>query len=158
LFEKADEKFLFLAFCFEIRRFNKFLASSDFEFKTYLPLQLDGTCNGFQHLALMSHELTLFDSLNLSNSSKADNPKDFYSHILTLLEGYLQEKYKNSRGEEKESFSRLLKLGLNRNNVKKIIMTKPYNSTDSTLSSYLKSSLILYKTETSKEDPSIKFN
>nr|ABR20838.1 RNA polymerase [Fusarium proliferatum] len=159
LLEKADEKFLFLAFCFEIRRFNKFLASSDFEFKTYLPIQLDGTCNGFQHLALMSHELTLFDSLNLSKSSKADNPKDFYSHILTLLEGYLQEKYKNSRNEEeRESFSRLLKLGLNRSNVKKIIMTKPYNSTDTTLSSYLKSSLILDKTETSKEDPSIKLN
>jgi hypothetical protein len=108
----------------------------------------------------MSHELTLFDSLNLSKTSKSEDPRDFYSHILSLLDGYLQEKYKSSdsNSKERESYGRLMNLGLSRDNVKKVIMTKPYNSTDITLSNYLRSSLIVDRTEASSTDPEVKFN
>jgi hypothetical protein len=108
----------------------------------------------------MSYELELFDSLNLSKIDKSEDPKDFYGHILNLLEGYLVEKYnsENITNDQKEAYSRLMNIGLARNNVKKVIMTKPYNSTDVTLSEYLRSSLIVDRTEVSNTDPDKKFN
>lgn len=51
----ADEKFLLLAFCIEMRRFDLFINSNKNEFKTYLPIQLDVICNGYQDLALLSN-------------------------------------------------------------------------------------------------------
>lgn len=52
LISKAKDKLLFLAFCLEFKRFYEFCTSEDsFEFLTYLPFQLDATCNGFQHMA-----------------------------------------------------------------------------------------------------------
>ena len=149
LVSEADEKFLFLSFCLELRRFDKFLLSDKKEFKTYLPIQLDGTCNGFQHLALMSNELDLFESLNLYDSNKDKDPKDFYRHLLNIVEGYLQLKYNECKDEKlKIQYKRIIDLGLTRKNVKMLIMTKPYNSTDRTLTRYLRSSLIIHnKTE-----------
>ena len=63
---KAKDKLLFLAFCMEYNRFINFIDNENvLEFKTYLPIQLDATCNGFQHLALLSNEEILFKELNL---------------------------------------------------------------------------------------------
>lgn len=91
LVNKADEKYLFLSFCLEMRRFDNYLNNENiYEFKTYLPIQLDGTCNGFQHLALLSNETKLFESLNLFEAKKSDDPKDFYEHIIKSINIYLE--------------------------------------------------------------------
>lgn len=55
LLSTAKDKLLFLSFCIEYLRYYDFLSNETLsEFKTYLPVQLDATCNGFQHLALLS--------------------------------------------------------------------------------------------------------
>lgn len=60
LLSKAKDKLLFLAFCMELKRFYTFFINQALmEFETYLPIQLDATCNGFQHMALLSNEKTL---------------------------------------------------------------------------------------------------
>ena len=51
LLNKANNKVLFLSFCMEYKNFHH-----QYSFYTYLPIQLDATCNGFQHLALLSNE------------------------------------------------------------------------------------------------------
>lgn len=57
LLKKAKDKLLFLSFCMEWKRFNDFFINENTtEFHTYLPIQLDATCNGFQHMALLSNE------------------------------------------------------------------------------------------------------
>lgn len=117
LISEADNKFLFISFCFEMRRFNTFLNNIYItEFKTYLPIQLDGTCNGFQHLALLSNETKLFESLNLAKANKNDNPHDFYQAVVNLVNIYLKDKISSSKisDEIKESYKRLIKLDINR--------------------------------------------
>lgn len=50
LLKKAKDKLLFLSFCMEYKRFHDFYLNTTFmQFQTYLPIQLDATCNGFQH-------------------------------------------------------------------------------------------------------------
>ena len=61
LLSKAKDKLLFLAFCMEFERFYNFTTDENqMLFYSYLPIQLDATCNGFQHMALLSNEETLF--------------------------------------------------------------------------------------------------
>ena len=134
-----DNKFLFLAFCFEMRRFNTFWSSESIhEFKTYLPVQLDGTCNGFQHLALLSNETSLFDSLNLAEAKKSDRAKDFYQSIIDPLIIYLEDKKSTSEDPKiVESCERLIKLNINRSNIKTALITILYNATSTSFVEYI---------------------
>jgi len=78
-----------------MKRFHSFLSQDSIhEFKTYLPIQLDGTCNGFQHLALLSNETEIFGKLNLLESTKDNDPEDFYKHILEKLTIYIEKALK----------------------------------------------------------------
>ena len=132
-----------------MRRFNNFLNNENIHvFKTYLPIQLDGTCNGFQHLALLSNETQLFESLNLYEAKKSDDPKDFYEHIINNINIYLENRRNSVKSEEeKDSYNRLIQLGLSRSNIKPAIMTKPYNAKDKTLVNYIKDTLIFNHSE-----------
>lgn len=163
LLAKATDKLLFLSFCMEYNRFYDFYTDEkQMVFSTYLPVQLDATCNGFQHMALLSNEAILFEVLNLvSDSSQANKdsvsllPKDFYNFLLHKLIKYFQSKvdcgiiYDDSKtvkkrsDKEKGSFERLLKFIWNRAHVKKCIMTIPYNSSAQSMKNYLVSNIHL---------------
>jgi DNA-directed RNA polymerase len=59
-------------------------------FQTLLPIKLDATCNGLQHMALLSNEQTLFKKLNLVSKAKGQKtnnepPSDFYNFLLHKL-------------------------------------------------------------------------
>lgn len=61
----------------EFKRFyNIYNAENLTHFETYLPIQLDATCNGFQHMTLLTNETKLFKELNLSGVDV--NNKDKY--------------------------------------------------------------------------------
>lgn len=78
LIKHAKEKLLFTAFCIEYKRYHNFYNNGgSTEFSTYLPIQLDATCNGFQHLALLSQESKIYEELNLTSKGK-----DFYTFLL----------------------------------------------------------------------------
>lgn len=129
LLDKAKDKLLFLSFCIEFKRFYNFQTNENLmEFETYLPIQLDATCNGFQHLALLSNEKVLFKELNLTSHN--DKPKDFYNFLLHKLKLIFEHKVSlNELIDDKTSgsYDRLNNFIWDRAFVKKAIMTIPYN-------------------------------
>lgn len=86
---------MFLSFCFEYRRFVEFMNKKDVTvFYTYLPIELDASCNGYQHLVLFLL-IKLLNKLNLSNSTHDDDPDDFYTYILEKAYSYIKANIKN---------------------------------------------------------------
>lgn len=158
LVSKAKDKLLFLSFCMEFKRYHEFLEDENqMEFYTYLPIQLDATCNGFQHMALLSNEDTLFKELNLvsSNDNKPranidTKPNDFYDFLLHKLLNFFSSKIDNnelidnSKGKHrgKGSYERLHNFLWERAHVKKSIMTIPYNSSSKSMKRYIAESLV----------------
>ena len=154
LLKKAKDKLIFLAFCMEFKRFYNFYTDENaMEFHNYLPIQLDATCNGFQHMALLSNEDTLFKELNLVSNIKSKDkeisntpPSDFYNFLLHKLTNLFESKC--NKGEtidpkNKGSYERLSNFLWNRSHIKKAIMTIPYNSSSRSMKNYLASNLII---------------
>lgn len=57
---QSENKLMFIAFCFEYNRFLDCLDNVNTTyFETYLPVRLDATCNGYQHIALLSLDTNL---------------------------------------------------------------------------------------------------
>lgn len=144
LLNKAKDKLLFIAFCIEYKRYNEFLNNENtFEFHTYLPIQLDATCNGFQHLALLSNEVTLFKELNLIEGNN-DTPNDFYSFLVHKLVNLFNNMVEKSNTDVNNgSYERLKSFYLERSNIKKAIMTIPYNASSRSMRKYIKDNLHL---------------
>lgn len=136
---------MFISCCFELKRFIMFYHNTDLSvFKSHLPVQLDGTCNGFQHLSLLSEEVELFEQLNLSESNKDDDPKDFYTFMLDKVKSNMLSIVMNKKDlseVEQSRINRLTKININRSHIKNLIMTKPYNATDYRLVNNLVESL-----------------
>lgn len=146
LLKNAKHKLLFLYFCMEYKRFYEFYIDENASiFHTRLPIQLDATCNGFQHMALLSNEDTLFKELNLvRNNSKDSKPKDFYNFLLHKLTSLFEQNVVNgllTDNKTSGSYERLYKFIWDRSYIKKTIMTIPYNVSDMSMKKYLKDCL-----------------
>ena len=158
LIKKADSKLLFIAFCFEYNNYINSLSSNETFYITHFPIQLDATCNGYQHLSLLTGDDPLAGQLNLISGDKNTIPKDFYSFVGIKINDYLKQKLSDAKNkvlkfnnnlqsaENEEyqeiiknigSYERLLTLSKNRSLVKLPIMVKPYNATFITLVRYL---------------------
>ena len=145
IIQESENKLLFTAFCIEYKKWYDFYYNStDAFFNTYLPIQLDASCNGFQHLVLLSGELNLRKELNLTQTDFSKNPYDFYSYVLELYKDYLNELDLSSIEDEevKASYGRIRDFCLDRKIVKKVIMTIPYNATTKKMVEYITEILI----------------
>jgi hypothetical protein len=107
---------------------------------TNFPIQLDATCNGYQHIALLSGDNLLAKELNLTPAEDYSVPKDFYNYIALKLSDYLKDIYKQMLTHNKDSevlqyseaqlmqYKKLSKLNIPRHLVKPVIMVEPYNA------------------------------
>jgi DNA-directed RNA polymerase len=86
--EKADSPVCFLAFCFEWRKYKHFESEGrGREFISYLPIALDGSCNGFQHFSCLLRDSEMAQKVNLV---KTERPQDFYEMIVNGVMKNLQ--------------------------------------------------------------------
>lgn len=158
LIKEADSKLLFIAFCFEYVNYHNSLFSNETYYISHFPIQLDATCNGYQHLSLLTGDEPLAGHLNLISGNKNTKPNDFYDFVALKINDYLisqlaEEKLKLNFSENVgeldvtskevvkkkiESFERLQKLNKTRSLVKLPIMVRAYNASKLTMIDYFK--------------------
>ena len=103
---EADNPFQFLAFCMEYANGSGM---------SYLPVNMDGTCNGLQHLSAMLKDEKGGRAVNLLDSKK---PQDIYSEVASEL--------KNIIDNDDSKHALVWKDKIDRKLVKTGTMTTPY--------------------------------
>lgn len=121
LWSEADKPWQYLAFCFEYARYLK----EGVGMMSYLPIGLDGSCNGLQNFSAMLRDEVGGKATNLTVS---DVPADIYSEVASVC----TQKLRNLDAEEAKWWLRYAHSHggqLPRSVAKKPVMTLPYGST-----------------------------
>lgn len=115
----ADEPVLFLACCLELKKYSK-----NPHFISTLPILLDATCNGLQHLSAIAHDLNLGERVNISPSTDDNTPNDIYSDLVQPIRDSIKQLV-----EQQPQHYNLLKLNVKRKLIKRGVMTITYGVT-----------------------------
>lgn len=126
---EADEPLLFLSCCVELKNYY----ANPTVFLSRLPVYLDATCNGLQHLSTMINDTNLAKFVNLVNSNKDEIPKDVYLHMVSFVNNKIQKYI-----EKDYSLAILGNILINRKFIKPGIMTIAYGSTSRGIGDQLK--------------------
>lgn len=115
---EADKPWSFLAWCFDF-------ASHE---PSHLPVHMDGSCNGLQHLAAMQRDDQGARAVNLT---PAEKPQDVYGIVAERVAEKAEYDDKYSPSPDLSGIARQwLKSGiLDRKTVKRQVMTVPYGAT-----------------------------
>lgn len=116
---KAENKFCFVSFCLVMRELNK-----NPNYAVKLPIFLDATCSGIQHLAALIKDKDLAEEVNLAPKNESDVPADIYNTLVDPINDAI-----HAKGEEDSKYNKLKLVKLSRNDVKHPIMTRTYNVT-----------------------------
>ena len=114
-----DSPFQFLAACCEYAGFLREGSS----FQTSLPIAMDGTCNGLQHLSAILRDPVGGKSVNLIPSMK---PSDIYTDVLHVLQKKVEFDRENAEENETKLIAEAWLPNLDRAIVKRPVMTTPY--------------------------------
>jgi hypothetical protein len=125
--EVADKPMQFLAFCLAYQQWH-----THPELPVYLPVQIDGTCNGLQHIAALTGDVALAEAVNVFPHENG-LPADIYNGLAAVA--------RQTLGTLTDSKSLGIKLAdtwlaadsarrdwLNRKTAKKVVMTIPYGA------------------------------
>ena len=120
----ADEPWSFLAFCFEWRDYQ----TSPKTFLSKLPIALDGSCNGLQHLSAMLRDEVGGAEVNLTANVQK---KDIYSAVKDIAIQVLA-------GSGEPLAKKILEFGIERSTCKRPVMIMPYAGTQSSCREYVR--------------------
>jgi DNA-directed RNA polymerase len=129
----ADKPFQFLAWCLEWSAFVK--AGEPVDFRSRLPVAMDGSCNGLQHFAAMMRDEAGGAAVNLVPSSE---PQDVYDRVSARLIQRLE-----AAAPDNKIAREWLAAGLvDRKLVKRQVMTVPYGVTKFGMRAQLKGAVL----------------
>jgi DNA-directed RNA polymerase len=114
---KADKQWRFLAACFLWRTYQSQGENSI----SHLPITVDGTCNGFQHMSALLLNSSAAASTNLAPN---DSPRDFYGEVAALLRATLEREAKKGIVGAKDWLENVEVI--DRKLVKPAVMATPY--------------------------------
>jgi uncharacterized protein YihD (DUF1040 family) len=100
--KEAGDPFKFLAFCFEYARY----VENPNTFTTGIPIAIDGSNNGFQHITALLRDSEGAKSVNVLPYYDVDNNlevADFYAEVAEVLKVKMQEEY-DAFLNEKDNF------------------------------------------------------
>ena len=121
--KSADEPWSFLAFCFEWMGYK----ADPKQFLSKLPIALDGSCNGLQHLSAMLRDEVGGKEVNLTANVKKE---DIYSAVKKIAIQALSEM-------EEPMAARIIAFGIERSTCKRPVMIMPYAGTQSSCRDYV---------------------
>lgn len=114
---KADKPWRFLAACFVWRDY----CEAGLNVVSYLPITIDGTCNGFQHMSALLLNTKAAVSTNLASD---DQPHDFYGEVADLLRSHLKSEAASGNVAAKDWIENVHPI--DRKLVKPAVMKTPY--------------------------------
>lgn len=117
---QAADKLQFLSFCLTMRKIEE-----NINYKVKLPIILDATCSGLQHMAALLQDSHIGALVNLTSKNDDDLASDIYKELVNPINVKI-----NMFGKVKSNFHPLLiNVELTRDILKPSIMTQVYNVT-----------------------------
>lgn len=130
---EADDPFQFLAFCFE---WADVLVSPDPEqYVSHIPVGIDGSCNGIQHLSALFRDEVGGAAVNLIPCEK---PSDIYGIVAKDLQKRLVHVLNTGSPQHALWAEAALSIGIDRKLTKRSVMTLPYGVTQYSIVKYLR--------------------
>ena len=121
--KQADEPWLFLAFCFEWADYKK----DPQNFESRLPIALDGSCNGLQHLSAMLCDEVGGRAVNLTANY---NKEDIYNEVRLVALRHLAK-------DDSALAAKVREFGIERSTTKRPVMIVPYAGTQNACRKYI---------------------
>lgn len=119
--EADGEPFQFLAFCIEWYGYKE----QGEGFVSHIPVAIDMSCNGLQHLSYLSGDWLLASRVNaLYKLSKEEKPTDYYGLVAEKVQSQVEKVVKAG-----DRMAQLWEGKINRAIVKRNVMTLPYGAT-----------------------------
>ena len=141
-----DRRICFVAFCFEYKAFMDHMKDKNSgAFTTHLPIRLDASCNGYQHISMLTRDVITYKHLNLAASSHDDTPGDFYTYILKEVIYHinvLKDTGKFKDAAERFCIDKLSNRAISRKMIKKLVMAYSYNISTIEMANSFKEGLI----------------
>jgi len=109
----AKDPWQFLAFCFEYDK-----VEDNHSYRSTLPVSMDGSCNGYQMLAMACKDEDVGRFVNIH---RKDEPTDLYQYILERVENAVN-------GSRNYLIMPWKKIGMTRDMIKPLVMTRPFGS------------------------------
>jgi Autographiviridae RNA polymerase len=123
---EADKPWTFLAACQEWKRYRE----QGPDFRSHLPVSMDGTCNGYQHLSAMGLDPIGGSATNLV---PGDQPEDIYQEVADHVSLRILFDTEDAREKPDQDAARELLGKIDRSVVKHATMTTPYGVTRGTI-------------------------